>query len=93
MPSLNRNEKTACLEYGREYTRLHASRFRKHCAVLKGSNCNFYTYSSEELTNHIKKKHCQHNVKLCAQRSPNTLREKGKINIFLIKHRRKSFEK
>ena len=50
--------------------------------VLKCSNCNFYTYSSEELANHFKKKHFQHNVKLCAQQSPNTLQEKVK---FLIK--------
>ena len=60
--SLNRNERIACLECGREYTRLHASRHRRTCGVLKCSNCNFYTYSSEELTNHFKKKHCQHNV-------------------------------
>ena len=58
MPSLNRNKKVACLEFGREYTRLHASRHRRTCGVLKCSNCNFYTYSSEELTNHFKKKHC-----------------------------------
>ena len=43
MPSLNRNERIACHECGREYTRLHASRHRKHCGVLKCSNCNFYT--------------------------------------------------
>ena len=63
MPPLNRNEGIAFLECGREYPRLHASGHRKHCGVLKCSNCNFYRYSSEELTNHIKKKHCQHNVK------------------------------
>ena len=43
MPSLNRNERVACLERGRENTRLHASRHRRTCGVLKSSNCNFYT--------------------------------------------------
>ena len=62
MPRLNRNEKIACLECGREYTRLHASRYRRTCGVLNCLNCNFYNYSSEEVTNHFKKKHCQHNV-------------------------------
>ena len=78
--SLNRNERVACLECGREYTRKDASRHRRTCGVLKCSNCNRYTYSSDELTNHVKKKHasCQHNVKLCAQQSPNTLQEKVK---------------
>ena len=44
----------------------------------------FFTYSSEELTNHIKKKHsfCQYNVKFCAQQSPNTLQQKVKPIIF-----------
>ena len=85
MLSLNRNKKVACLESGREYTRLHASRHRRTCGVLKCSNCNFFTYCSEELTNHFKKKHCQHNVNLCAQQSPNTLQEKVKL-IILIKN-------
>ena len=84
MPSLNRNERIACLECGREYTRLHASRPWKHCGVLKCSNCNFYTYSSEELTNQIKKKYCQHRVVLCAQQSQKTTPRGGKIDIFLI---------
>ena len=81
MPSLIRNKRVACLECGREYTRLHASRHRKHCGVLKCSICNFYTFSSEELTNHIKKKHysCQHIIKLCAQQPQNTLQEKVKL--------------
>ena len=83
MPSLNRNERVACLECGREYTRKDASRHRRTCGVLKCSNCIFYTYSSEELTNHFKKKPCQHNVKLCAQQSPNTLQEKVKLLIFI----------
>ena len=91
MPSLNRNERVACLECGREYTRKDASRHRKHCDVLKYSSCNFYTYSSEELSNHIKKKQCQHNVKLYAQNSANRLREKEKIYIF--NKNRKYFEK
>ena len=78
MPSPNRNEKVAPLEDGREYTRLHASRHRRNCDVWKCSNCNFYTSSSKELTNRFKKNHCQHNVKLCAQQSPNC----SKINIF-----------
>ena len=82
MQSLNRNERVACLECGREYIRLHSSRHRD---VLKCSNCNFYTYSSEELTKHFKKKHCQHNVKFCAQQSPNTLQEKVKF-IILVKN-------
>ena len=62
---IEQKRKSACPEYAREYTYLHASRHRKNCGVLKCSNCNFYTYSSEELTNHNKKKHdsCQHNVK------------------------------
>ena len=82
MASLNRNQRIACPECGREYTRLHTSRHRKHCGVLKCSNFNFYTYSSEELTDHIKKKHCQHNVNLCAQQSENTLQEKVKLIYF-----------
>ena len=85
MPSLNRNERIACLEYGREYIRFHASRHRKHCGVLKCSNCNFYTYSSEELNNHIKKKHCQHNDIMCPAVSKHTPRE-GKIDIIKIKN-------
>ena len=78
MPSLNRNESVACLECGGECTRKDASSHRKHFEVLKCSNCNFYTYSSKELTTHIKKKHnsCQHNVKLCAQQPPNSHQEK-----------------
>ena len=82
MPSLNRNERIACVECGREYTRLHASRHRKHCGVLKCSNCNFYRYSSEELTNHIKKKHCQHDVELSAQQAQKKLQEKVKLIYF-----------
>ena len=82
MPSLNSNERIACLECGREYTRIDASRHRKHCDVLKCSNCNFYTYSSKELINHIKKKHCQHNVNLCIQQAQNTLQEKVKLIYF-----------
>ena len=82
MPSLKRNERLACLECGREYTRLHASRHRRTCVVLKCSNCNFYTYSSEELTYHFKKKQCQLNVKLCAQQSPYTFQEKVKLIFF-----------
>ena len=84
MPSLNRKERVACLECGREYIRLQASKHRRTCGILKCSNCKFYTYSSEELTNHFKKKHCQHNnVKLCAQQPPNTLQEKVKLIIFI----------
>ena len=67
MPLLNRNERVACLECGREYTHKDASRHRRTCGVLKSSNCNFF-YSSEELANHFKKKHSQH--------ASNTLREK-----------------
>ena len=85
MPLLNRNKIIACLECGRDYTCKDASRHRKHCDVLKCSNCNFYTFSSEELTNHIKMKQCQYNVKICARQSQkNTLRE-GKTDIFLRK--------
>ena len=85
MPSLKRNETVAWLEFGREHTRLHASRHRRSCGVLKSSNCIFYTYSTEEFTNHIKKKHssCQHKVKLCAQQSQNSLQEKVKLISFL----------
>ena len=50
MPSLDRNEKVACPEFGRDYTRIDMSRHPRICGVLKCSNCNFYTYSSEELT-------------------------------------------
>ena len=87
MPSLNRNEGVACLECGREYTRLHASRHRKRCGVLKCSNCNFFTYSGGKLTNHIKKKHSsrQHNVKLCPT--------ERKIIIFQLKYRINDYEK
>ena len=70
MPSLNRNERVACLECGREYTHKDASRHRRRCGVLKCSNCTFYTYSSEELANNFKKKHSQYNIKLCAQQTP-----------------------
>ena len=83
MPSLNRNERAACLECGREYNHLHASRHRRTCSVLKCSKCNIYTYSSEELINYFRKKHCQHKFKLCAQQSPNTLQEKVKLVIFI----------
>ena len=79
MSSLNRNERVACLECGREYTQKDASRHRRTCGVLKCSNCNFYTYSSEELANHFKKNHSQHNIKLCAQQTANTLQEKVKF--------------
>ena len=86
MPSLNRNERVACFECGREYTHKDASRHRRTCGVLKCSNCNFYTYSSEELANHFKKKHFQHNVKLCAQQTPNTLQEKVKFLRFFFEN-------
>ena len=78
MPPLNRNERVACLQCGSEYTRKDASRHRRTCGNLKCSKCNFYTYSGKELTNHIKEKHssCQNDVKFCAQKSQNTLREK-----------------
>ena len=82
MPLLNRNKRNACLECGREYTRKDASRHRKHCDVLKCSNCNFYTFSSEELTNHIKMKQCQYSVKVCARQSQKTLQEKVKLIYF-----------
>ena len=85
MPSLNRNERVACLECGREYTHKDASRHCRTCGVLKCSNCHFYTYSSEELANHFKKKHFLHNVKLYAQQSPNTLQEKVEFLIFKTK--------
>ena len=85
MPLINRNERIACLECGREYTRKDASRHRKHCDVLKCSNCNFYTYSSEGHTNNIKKKQCQHNVKVCARQSQKTLQEKVKLIYFFKK--------
>ena len=86
MPSMNRNEIVACLECGRDYTRLDLSstvtfqdlsRHRKHCDVSKCSNCNFYTHGSEELTNHMKKKQysCQHKNNLCAQQSQKTIQE------------------
>ena len=85
MPSLNRNERFACAEFGREYTRTDASRHRKHCGV---SNCLLYIYSSKELTYYIKKKHyfSQQNVKYGkdAQQSQNTPRE-SKTKILLIK--------
>ena len=73
------HSRVACLECGREYTHKDASRHRRTCGVLKCSNCNFDTYSSEELANHFKKKHSQHNIKLCAQQTPNTLQEKVKF--------------
>ena len=82
MPLLNRNKRNACFECGREYTRKDASRHQKHCDVLKWSNCNFYTFSSEELTNHIKMKQCQYNVKVCAWQSQKTLQEKVKLIYF-----------
>ena len=85
MLSLNRNERGACLECGREYTLKDASKHRRTCGVLKCSICNFYTYSSEELANHFKKKHNQHNVKLCAHHSPKTLQEKIKFIFFSFK--------
>ena len=82
MPSLKRKATVAWLED----TRLHASRHRRSSSVLKCSNCNFYTYSTEEFTNLIKKKHssCQLKVKLCAQQSQNTLQEKVKFISFLF---------
>ena len=49
IPSLKRNERATCPECGREYTRLHASRHRKHCGVSKCSNCNFYTQTARNL--------------------------------------------
>ena len=76
MPSLKRNERVTCLECDREYTHKDASRHRRTCGVLKSSNCNFYAYSSEELANNFNEKNFQHSVNLCAQQSPNTLREK-----------------
>ena len=84
MPSLNRNERVACLECGREYTRRDALRHREHCGVLNCSSCNFYTYSSEELTNHIKKKHycCLQNVQLSTEQFQNTFQEK--VNHYLF---------
>ena len=85
MPSMNRNEKAANLDCGREYTRKDASRHRKTCGVLKCWNSNFYTCSSDELTNHFKMKHCQHNDKFCARQSQKTLQEEIKL-IFFIKN-------
>ena len=88
MPSLNKNEKIACLKFGKEYTGEDASRHCKHCGFFKCYSCNFYTYSSEEFNNHIEKKHnnCQHNVKLCAQQSRHILQEKVEIIHFLKKN-------
>ena len=86
MPSLNRNKRVACLECGSEYTHKDASRHRRTCGVLKCSNCNFCTYSSEELANHFMKKHSQHNIKLCAQQTPNTLQEKVNFLSFFLKN-------
>ena len=82
MPLLNRKKRVACLECEREYTRKDASRHRRHCDVLKCSNCNFYTFSSEKLTNHIKMKQCQYNVKVCARQSQKTLQEK--VNLIYL---------
>ena len=67
---------------GREYTHKDASRHRRTCGVLKCSNCNFYIYSSEELANHFKKKHSQHNIKLCAQQTANTLQKVKFLSFF-----------
>ena len=47
---------------------------------------SFFTYSSEELTFHYIKKHCHPNVKLCAQQSPGTFKEKVKL-LFKKKHK------
>ena len=90
MPSLNRNERVACLECGREYTHKDASSHRRTCGVLKCLNCNFYTYSSEELFYHFKKRHYQHNFKLCAQHSPKTLQEK--VNLIILVENRNYYE-
>ena len=86
MSSLNKNERVACLECGREYNHKDASRHRRTCGGLKCSNCNFYTYSSEELANYFKKNHSQHNIKLCAQQTANTLQEKVKFLSFFLKN-------
>ena len=55
----------------------------EYFVVLKFSNSNFYTYSSEEITIHFTNKHCRHNVKLCAQQSSNIHQENLKIITFI----------
>ena len=69
------------------HTPRDASGHRRTRGALKCSNCNFYAYSSEELTYHFKKKHssCQYNVKLCAQLSPKKLQEKVNLSFFIKK--------
>ena len=56
---MSRNERVSCFEYGRDYTRKNASRHRRTYGVLKCPNCNFHTYSREELSINIKKHSCR----------------------------------
>ena len=76
MASLNRNEKVAFLECGREYTRKDASTQSNHIT----NHIKRKPYS------------CQSNVELCAEQSRNTLHDKVKLLYFQKKHRRKYFE-
>ena len=78
MSSMNKNERVECNERGGEYTCKDASRHRRTCDVLKCSICNFYTYSSVELTYHIRKKAFFVNVMLNMERILSSLQTHSK---------------
>ena len=91
MPSLDRNLKVACPEFGRDYTRIDTLRHPRTCGVLKCSNCNFYTYSSAEITDR------DHNLYRTsktlvkngkdAQQAPNTLESRKKVLIIFCSNK------
>ena len=59
MPSLNRNEKVKCEDCDKEYRRSDATRHRKNCArgVISCSECRYFSYSKQEMSYQVAKKH------------------------------------
>ena len=60
MPSLNRNEKVTCENFGAQITKYHLARHKKRCSAgtLYCSKCpNFSTLSQDDLNYHIAKQH------------------------------------
>ena len=61
MPSLNRNEKVNCGDYGNMYIRQNAARHRKNCSkgVISCPACKYFIYNQQEISYHMAKKQAQ----------------------------------
>ena len=57
MPTLNRNDKVKCGNYGIMYVRAHAARHQKRCVkgFVSCPDCKYFTYNQQEMNYHMAK--------------------------------------